>query len=446
MKNIEITNTKQNNKNERITLFLKQLSLLFNSKEITLDKLYLELINYDIPQEERDQKVELELTKLKDNSNISISINSNYYNITSKKLNKKIIYHPINIYIPLKKIHYEENIEKIFNYISKKEISYESKLLMIIRQDNFIIKLNSIEETEQVISFIKNNIPKEDLYISNPFFIEDSNIALTIDTNYSYNKFLSNTIFNYLKKINNNKNLPSYLSFKEYIKEELNNLNPDNLNLYIPNNTIYYSLQYKEKKYIYEFYDIVNKNGLLLLKEIINEMIKKYGISNTQKALINYKKTKKAEYITRNNNLRTKVTSATNFNQYLDQLTENQLTKLIKEMALIQEKPKELKIDKKFLLENISIETYKKAKEKGETGYDQVAISLINLSKGKYNYLTRTNNIREQAKKNILKEEVPILIRETLEEKGYIIENDIDLYYLYAGHIVKIEKKEGKLW
>lgn len=186
-----------------------------------------------------------------------------------------------------------------------------------------------------------------------------------------------------------------------------------------------------------------------LLLEIINTMINKYGNLGAKNAILKYKKDKKIEYITRAKDLRKKIKSSTNFNSYIDSISKEELENLINSKTKedseqdIEINSKEKTIDKISLLEEISKEIYKSAINSSADGEKQVAISLIKLSNGQYEYITRSNDARTIAKENISSDEVENLIRTTLENEGYIIENDIDMYYLYANRIKYKVKEEG---
>lgn len=186
-----------------------------------------------------------------------------------------------------------------------------------------------------------------------------------------------------------------------------------------------------------------------LLLEIINTMINKYGNLGAKNAILKYKKDKKIEYITREKDLRKKIKESTSFNNYIDSISTEDLEILINSKTKedqeqdIEINSKEKTIDKILLLEDISKETYKSALNSNADGEKQVAISLIKLSNGQYEYITRSNDARDIAKENISSDEVEDLVKTTLENEGYIIENDIDMYYLYANRIKYKVKEEG---
>lgn len=193
----------------------------------------------------------------------------------------------------------------------------------------------------------------------------------------------------------------------------------------------------------------INDNTKDLLLTIINTMIKKYGNLGAKNAILKYKKDKKIEYITREKDLRKKIKESTSFNNYIDSISTEDLEILINSKTKEDNKQveeinsKEKTKDKILLLEEISKEIYKSAINSSADGEKQVAISLIKLSNGQYEYITRSNDARDIAKENISSDEVENLIRTTLENEGYIIENDIDMYYLYANRIKYKAKEEG---
>lgn len=193
----------------------------------------------------------------------------------------------------------------------------------------------------------------------------------------------------------------------------------------------------------------INDNTKDLLLTIINTMIKKYGNLGAKNAILKYKKDKKIEYITREKDLRKKIKESTSFNNYIDSISTEDLEILINSKTKedqeqdIEINSKEKTMDKISLLEEISKEIYKSAINSSADGEKQVAISIIKLSSGQYEYITRSNDARDIAKENISSDEVEDLVKTTLENEGYIIENDIDMYYLYANRIKYKAKEEG---
>ena len=145
-----------------------------------------------------------------------------------------------------------------------------------------------------------------------------------------------------------------------------------------------------------------------------------------------YKNNGELNYITRANGLREKVEASESFRTYLS------LIDIDKEMMLIiPKKNNEVETSKESIMEDIFKSTYIscQTEEKGFCGKKQVVRALIRIKCDDYNCVTRTNNARALAQEKIKPEEVERIIMNTLESNGYIIENEIDLYELYATHI-----------
>lgn len=172
--------------------------------------------------------------------------------------------------------------------------------------------------------------------------------------------------------------------------------------------------------------EIKKINDEALLISIIKAMTIKYTLTETKLSLSNYKKTHNITTITRENDLRNKVKLSQTFNNYIDNLTKEQLYTLI---------DKNKSIDLKKILEEVSKQTYITAKEKGYDAKKQLAIGLIKISYGDYTSITRMDNAREMAENNIKPEKIDKIIKESLKEKNISYDNDKQMYLNYVDYI-----------
>lgn len=167
-----------------------------------------------------------------------------------------------------------------------------------------------------------------------------------------------------------------------------------------------------------------------LLVSIIKAMTAKYGVDDARAMINDFKRTNNPTYITRDNNLRTFVMSSSTFYGYMKGISEGELNGLIDRYANVSKKDNRIGNQ----LENICKSTYFSALEKGYDPKKQVAVGLIRMGYGDYSYITRANNARNQAKA-IKPEEVAKMVRKSLEEKGFQIQDDRQIYLLYSDYI-----------
>jgi len=156
-----------------------------------------------------------------------------------------------------------------------------------------------------------------------------------------------------------------------------------------------------------------------------------------------------SKYITEKNGLREKVENSKTFRTYINLFSEEELEKEFERFKpqLSKEQQEKIKTEKEMILEQICKETYLscQTEERGNSGKIQVAISLIRMKNNNYESVTRKNNAREIAQKHLKPKEIENIIKKSLETNGYIIENEEELYELYATHIEHIcNRKLGK--
>ena len=189
--------------------------------------------------------------------------------------------------------------------------------------------------------------------------------------------------------------------------------------------------QKQEIKEVIEKNSKDNKDKELLIS-IIEEMTKKYTLTEVKLSLFNYKKTNNISTITRENKLRDKVLLSKTFNDYIKSLSNEELNNLIDKYK------KERIIPMSILsqtLDSICKQTYFSAIDEGYDGQKQVAVGLIKLSYGDYSGITREENSRVQAINNIKPEQVDSIIKYSLKEKGFLNESDKQIYLTYAEYI-----------
>jgi len=120
--------------------------------------------------------------------------------------NGKLKGNEIKMYIPLDYDHINEGAKQLFDFISSSNIAHQSKISDILRNDNLVVRVNSLEDAETIVNFVNSNsYMKEGLIKVNPFLASYNGIGFAMDNNESYNYTLCeiiNNYINYLKSIN----------------------------------------------------------------------------------------------------------------------------------------------------------------------------------------------------------------------------------------------------
>lgn len=472
-----------------INTFLTQMQTLFikyNLTERDVKSIYAHLVTVGIPEREKKQDLSESFDILQNynqnNEKMNVFVAPNwrcFCQFVSKNANKAFGINPIKLYIPLKKQNIENNVQRIFDFINQNNIEHRSKLARQTRVDNLVIRVLNKEDADKIINFVNNDLElTKDMYEPNPFCINEGKVGLAMDRSLSYNDTVSKYILNYIKEETERKNIVSYQGFVNYVQRNLYKLKAkqdlsEYINKFANNEQLYElptylqnleeittiilkNLEGQPKKSLYQEFERQNSQEYLekqaneyyefdytkmytennaLLQNIITTMVRKYGEHGTRINLKRYKETGDSGVITRTNNLREIVENSKTFRTYLG------LINIDREFDILMPKRNEdlvleTKLSKEAILEMACKETYLRAQKIDYDGQSQVAMALINASKNKdYQWFTRTNNARRQIQENIAPDQIEEVIRKSLEANGYIIENDVDLYELYATHI-----------
>lgn len=452
------------NKQAKIDKFLKDLQEL--SKEIKLnpDQIYMRLAYYGIPYQEQNQLVENLFDKLINKfknyprANAFVNPDWNYFCQFANDPERTMFFtNPIKIYVPLKKEHLEDNVTKIIQFMSNYDIIHRSKLAKKIRVDNLVLRVRDEEDASKVIEYINNNIPKEDLYESNPFCINEGNVALAMDRYLSYNDVLSKYLSLYINNCNFTKETASYESFKNFMQlqlrgliskrnkkiilnfrdsHEVKNMSEEEFlaNINEITTLIVRNLEQETKDYLFQLHSEINKEGYfnelanyyseqnksyymnynamvqeenissrvknvdrMLLISIIKATSEKYGIEKTKDLLNNYREEQYISAITRKDNLRDQVASSKTFYSYISSLSTEELNSMIDNYG----------VQKETDYYNITSQTNNENNEKLLISISETMVKKYGLEKAFYyinayresfnvNCITRDNDLRNK--------------------------------------------------
>lgn len=442
-------------KASKIDKFLKELQELSKETRLSPDRIYTILSYYSIPYDEQNVSIENYFDKFINNfrnvpnANVFVDANWSYFcQFTNDPTGSMYDTNPIKIYIPLRKEHIEENVNKIITFMAKNNIIHRSKLAKKVRVDDLVLRVRDKNDATNVINYINSAIPKEDLYECNPFCVNEGNVGLTMDRYMSYNEILSKYLCLYMSDIYYKNEIASYESFKTFMQVHLRMLISKKAKNYILRfksledyrlsdeeflanvneiaTLLVRNLELADKEYMYQLHSELNRDGYFdeevayyspynrdnyinynasinekstlitnnnedrnLLIEIIKVTSEKHGIEKTKELLNSYREEKYLRAITRTNNLREKVLSSLTFYDYITNLSTEELNEMIDKYNV--KKETDYSEDNEKLLISI-VETMTK-----KYGLEQ-AFYYINSYRESFNVnsITRDNDLRNK--------------------------------------------------
>lgn len=269
MKNMKSMKS-MNSNYELIQYFLdeiKEFTISNPDKNITKEFIYSLLMQFNI----QNYQMPLQSTKGHWNNweNRYIS-NSNINVFRSDKMKHFLFFtkgklsgNEIKLYVPLDFQHLENGANQLFDFISSKDISHQSKISDVIRNDDIVIRVNNLKDAQDIINFISSNsYLQEGLMKVNPFLPTCNGVGLAMDNNYSYNSTICMVIsefVNYLKQQNKIQFL-TVQNLNTYIRNNINNIKDLDLK-------DIYSLLAKTTSKNYKLQDFVNHANNKLVDE-----------------------------------------------------------------------------------------------------------------------------------------------------------------------------------
>lgn len=442
-------------KASKIDKFLKELQELSKETRLSPDRIYTILSYYSIPYDEQNVSIENYFDKFINNfrnvpnANVFVDANWSYFcQFTNDPTGSMYDTNPIKIYIPLRKEHLEENVNKIIMFMAKNNIIHRSKLAKKVRVDDLVLRVRNKNDANKVINYINSAIPKEDLYECNPFCVNEGNVGLTMDRYMSYNEILSKYLCLYMSDIYYKNEIASYESFKTFMQVHLRTLISKKVKNYILRfksledyrlsdeeflanvneiaTLIVRNLELADKEYMYQLHNELNRDGYFdeevayyspynrdnyinynasinekstpitnnnedrnLLIEIIKVTSEKHGIEKTKELLNSYREEKYLRAITRTNNLREKVLSSLTFYDYITNLSTEELNEMIDKYS-VQKETNYSEDNEKLLISIVETMTKK-------YGLEQ-AFYYINSYRESFNVnsITRDNDLRNK--------------------------------------------------
>lgn len=353
--------------------YLRYLDKMYQNNP-TLDErgFYSLLIYYNIENKKINHYFDRWIKRFAEHKNISVFVDNNWrYFCQFVNYDDNTYDKLIKLYIPLKEECIYKGANLIFDYLERIGIKHLSKIGSDQRNDDIVIRVNSVNDAKTIINFVKDNkFLKKALLPTNPFTFNQDGVGLALDGDLSYNSELSKMLYRYIsdRKKQNIQTPPNVEEFSNYLYDVL--INTKNRDLFIIYKTIYANIVKSEFGFN-NYVDLVNEyqnNQELIFKALITTK-KKYDEKQMLSALFGMLD-EDYSFITNDSLMRD------NARKYL---SSNQVISIINQVCGYN---KNRMIDKNAIAEFINcVEAYEK--EQNE----------------KYSYII-ANAVKETAKKN----------------------------------------------
>ncbi len=206
---------------------IKTFSLSNPGREINYDFIYSRLASFNLPEGEKaleDTTDECQAIKFNvDNTPQNmISFHSGGHFLINRYGDTHG--NEIKLYIPTKKEYLVSSASYLFNFMARNKIANASKVARIMRNDNIVVRVNSIVDAERVIAFVTSDASMRDgLMAPNPFLANDNGIGLAMDNNFSFNGELCHLLADFLDQIKTQNKIDEFTvaNFNSYIKSRL---------------------------------------------------------------------------------------------------------------------------------------------------------------------------------------------------------------------------------
>lgn len=207
------------------------------NQEITENFIYSNLIRFDIPSYQKPGEYISDIhfngwiNRYRNNENIDVNFhNFQYYFLWF--INGRIKGNEVKLYIPMDYEHIERGANELFDFISSTNIEHQSKIASCIRNDNVVVRVNSLEDAKAIVDFVQNNpYIKQGMINVNPFLPNYNGVGMAMDNNYSFNGVTSEIICNFINKLreNNQLELATVENLNTYVNQQKYGITDPNL-------------------------------------------------------------------------------------------------------------------------------------------------------------------------------------------------------------------------
>lgn len=223
-----------NNNYHRMQEFLdmmREFAISNPNRVITSDFVYSNLIRFGInstqsPSESIKENFDYWKTRYRFNKNINVFETDILKNFCFFA-NGEIKGNEVKLYIPLDKNHIKNGANQLFDFIASTGIEHQSKIATIIRNDNVVVRVNSLEDAQTIIQYVNSNAYiREGMLNVNPFLPNCNGVGITMDNNFSFNSELSKIISNFIELLKNNNRLDLFTveELNKYITNSISSI------------------------------------------------------------------------------------------------------------------------------------------------------------------------------------------------------------------------------
>jgi len=192
---------------------MKEFAFSNPAYEISEKFVYSQLIGFNVRQDQmpfqniREDYFDDWIYRYKNNNGIDV----NYHNQSNYFLwfiDGKIRGNEIKLYIPMDHSHIREGANQLFDFLSSTNIEHQSKIASVIRNDNVVLRVNTMEDVKTIIDFVNSNqYIKEGMIRVNPFLPNYNGVGMAMDNIYSFNSTISKIVSEFITYLRNSNSL-----------------------------------------------------------------------------------------------------------------------------------------------------------------------------------------------------------------------------------------------
>lgn len=215
---------------------LKEFAISNPNKQINDSFVYSNLIRFGIEKTQLIyQNVDLtyyEYWKARYKNSNNMQVSDEIQDSFCWFLNSYNVPNSVKMYIPMDYDHVKDGACQLFDFISSLGIVHQSKIAPGIRNDNVVVRVNSLEDAKKIADFVSSNsYIQQGMLKVNPFLPKYNNIGVVMDNEFSFNSELSNLLSNFIETLRkyNKLECATVEEFNKFITNEKNKVNNSNL-------------------------------------------------------------------------------------------------------------------------------------------------------------------------------------------------------------------------
>lgn len=272
--------------NKNLSYFLDYFKILAISnpdKEITEEMIRIEMVNYGMEESGALNLIDIR-NFIKEKPECELNETEAFIQYChNKPFIKK---NCIKLYFPFQKSHFCNSVLALTRYVEEKEMDYALLISKEMRNDNCVLRVNTMREAEEIIEFVKEHkLLQNSLNEVNPFIPSVEKIGIVKDYYHSYNKEISKAFSKYIQLKKEEKKLEeiSVEQFKDYLS-----FLSQQEDLEVDKRKIYYLASRAINESKEEYFDILLQDEIVmnlttqegrrkLLEEVLTVAMKNYN-------------------------------------------------------------------------------------------------------------------------------------------------------------------------